>query len=401
MINKKKTIAIVAALLLLTNTVTFVVVNNISLVMGNRVIISKDNYEDLVKFNKLFAVRDIIQEEYVDKIDENKLIEGAVQGLAAGVGDPYTAYWDPKEYEANTIQTEGEYAGVGLVVEPKEDRIVIVSPIEDTPAEKAGIKSGDIIVRVDDKEVSGKDLDGAVSMMRGKPGTSVKITIAKEGTSSLVDINIVRANIVIKSVKGEMLPSNIAYIRISAFQANTAADFSKVLKNLKGNGMKGLIIDLRNNGGGLLDQCVKISDELIGEGTIVYTIDNKGQKQVMNSDKNKVGVPLAILVNGGTASASEIVSGAVKDTNTGTLIGTRTFGKGLVQTIIPMRGDKSAVKVTTARYYTPSGVSIQGKGIDPNIVIDIPESLKNKGELTRQEDNQFNKAVEVIKQQIQ
>lgn len=401
MTNKKKMIALAVAVIVLTNIITFVVTNNVSLLMGNKVIISKENYDEYSKFNKLFAVKDIIESEYVDKVDEVKLVEGAVKGLASGVGDPYTVYWDPSEYESNTIQTEGEYAGVGLVVGPTADnRLVVVSPIEDTPAEKAGIKSGDTIAKIDDKAMSGSSIDEAVSLMRGKAGTPVKITIVREGVSSPMDMNVTRANIVIKSVKSEILNSNIGYIRITAFQANTAEDFSKALVSLKSKGIKGLIIDLRNNGGGLLSQCVKISDELIGEGTIVYTIDNKSEKQVMKSDKNKLDMPLAILVNGGTASASEIVSGAVKDTKTGTLIGTRTFGKGLVQTIVPIPGEKSAVKVTTARYYTPSGICIQGTGIDPDIVVDLPEDLKQKAELTRQEDIQLSKALEVLTQQI-
>ncbi|HBM75670.1 MAG TPA: S41 family peptidase, partial [Clostridiaceae bacterium] len=187
----------------------------------------------------------------------------------------------------------------------------------------------------------------------------------------------------------------------TAFQANTAESFKKALGDLKAKGMKGLVLDLRDNGGGLLDQCTEVADELIGEGTIVYTIDNKGEKEVIKSDKNKLNMPLTILVNGNTASASEIVSGAVKDTKSGTLVGTRTFGKGLVQTILKLGEDKkSAVKVTIARYYTPSGVCIQGKGIEPNIVVDLPDEAKQKPELTRQEDVQLNKAVEIVRDQI-
>lgn len=398
MISKKKAAAILIVVVVLTNAITFVASNSISLVFGNKALVTKEQYNDLTQFSKLFNVRDLIKRDYVDPIDDNKLVEGAVRGLASGIGDPYTVYWDPKEYEANTIQTEGEYAGLGLVVEAKDDKIVIVSPIEDTPAEKAGIKSGDEIIKVDNEDVSGQDLDQAVSLMRGKAGTPVNLTIIKNGTTDPVVIKLTRANIVIKSVKGEMLSGNIGYIRISAFQAATAESFRTTLSGLKGKGMKGLVIDLRDNGGGLLDQCAEVADELIGEGTIVYTIDNQGKKEIIPSDKNKLDVPLAILVNGGTASASEIVSGAVKDTKSGTLIGTRTFGKGLVQTIEPV-GDGSAVKVTIARYYTPSGVCIQGKGIEPNIVVDLPDALKQKPELTRQEDIQLSKAIEVIKQQ--
>jgi carboxyl-terminal processing protease len=257
-----------------------------------------------------------------------------------------------------------------------------------------------MILRVDDKDVSGKDFDAAVALMRGKEGTNVKLTIVKAGTSNAVDVNIKRAHIIMKSVKGEMLDNNVGYIRIAAFQANTGDEFKKALSDLRSKNMKGLVLDLRNNGGGLLDQSIAVADEMVGEGLIVYTIDNQGRKEVAPADENKLGVPLAVLVNGGTASASEIVSGAVKDSKTGVLVGTRTFGKGLVQTIVPIPMDNSALKVTTARYYTPSGVCIQGKGIDPNYVIDIPESVRNKPEITRQDDVQLNKAIEVVRQQM-
>lgn len=400
MISKKKAAAIIIAAVLLTNVLTFVAVNSVTLTVGEKVVVPKSVYNEMLQFSKMFTVKSIIEKYYVDKVDESKLTEGAARGLASGLGDPYTVYWDPKEYEANTIQTEGEYAGVGLTVEAKDNRVYVAAPIEDTPAEKAGIKSGDIIYMVDDKDISGKTLDQVVAMMRGKAGTPVKLTIVRENAPAPLEFNIVRANIVLKSVKSEMMDGKIGYIRITAFQATTADSFTNALNDLKSRGMKGLIIDLRDNGGGLLDQCVKIADELIGEGTIVYTIDNKNQKEVISSDKKKLDMPLAILVNGGTASASEIVSGAVKDTNSGILIGTRTFGKGLVQTVVPIKSDNSAVKVTIARYYTPSGVCIQGKGIEPNIVIDLPEDLKQKTELTRQEDVQLTKALDEIGKQI-
>lgn len=403
MMSKKKAAIIIVAVVILTSVLTFVGTNSMSLVLGDKVVVPKATYNEMAKYSKLVTVEDIIKKYYVDKVDkddESKLVEGAAKGLAAGLGDPYTVYWDPKEYEANTIQTEGEYAGVGLTVEPKDDKIYIVAPIEDTPAEKAGIKPGDVIARVNDKDMTGKDIDKAVSMMRGKAGTQVKLTIYREGAPSLLDFNVTRANIVLKSVKSEMMEDNIGYIRITAFQATTADSFKKALDGLKSKGMKALVLDLRDNGGGLLDQCVQVADELIGKGTIVYTIDNQNHKDVISSDSKKLDMPLAILVNGNTASASEIVSGAVKDTNSGTLVGTRTFGKGLVQTVVPIKSDNSAVKVTIARYYTPSGVCIQGKGIEPNVVVDLPDQLKQKPELTRQEDIQLSKAIEVVKSKI-
>jgi carboxyl-terminal processing protease len=400
--NKVKMAVLVIAIVLVTNTATFFVVNNIAVSQGSKVTVTREDYNLLKEFNKLFVVRDILKSEYVDKIDESKIVEGAVRGLAEGVGDPYTEYISSEEYAEMNAEMEGEYAGVGLVVTLTADgKLIVVSPIEGTPGEKAGIKSGDEIIGIDDKSISGKKLSETVSLMKGKPGTNVKLTIIKAGTSAPVEVTITRANIVMNPVKSEMLENKIGYMRISTFNLeNVYSSFVRELNKLKAGGMKALVIDLRDNGGGLLDQCAKVADDLMGKGTIVYTIDNKGEKQILPSDDNKLGLPIAVLVNGGTASASEIVSGALKDTNTGFLVGTRTFGKGLVQTIIPLTWDKSAVKVTIARYYTPSGVCIQGKGIEPNIVIDLPEDLKQKTDLTHQEDVQLKAATDALMKQI-
>lgn len=399
MTNKKKTIIWVIVALLITNSITFFASNIISVGIGDKYIVSKSDYNLLNEFSKVFVIRDILKQKYVDKVDENKLVEGAAKGIADGLGDPYTVYMTPEEYESFNINTEGTYEGIGLEVEMLNNKVTVVAPIEDTPSEKAGIKTGDVITGVDGKSVSGKSLDDVVAMMKGKAGTKVTLTIIRANSSAPVNITIKRAKIVLKTVKSEMLEDKIGYIKITTFDENTAANFKKSLTGLESQGMKGLVLDLRDDPGGLLDQAVKVADELMGKGTIVYTIDNKGKKEVETSDANKIDVPLAILVNGGTASASEIVSGAVKDSKSGILIGTKTFGKGLVQTIVQLP-DKSAVKVTIARYYTPSGVCIQGKGIEPNIVIDLPDNLKQKAELTRQEDVQLNKAAEVIKSQI-
>lgn len=403
MISKKKALAWVITAVLITNIITFVGANFVSIAMGDKVLISSSENELLKEFGKVFVVKELLKSEYVDKdkIDEKKLIEGAVAGLVQGIGDPYTEYMTAEEYAASNQMMEGEYAGVGLVVTMENDKVIVVSPIEDTPGDKAGIKSGDIIIGVDDTMIVKKKLDEVVSMMKGKPGTKVKLTILKAGTSMPVDVSITREKIVLNPVKSEIFKDNVAYIRITTFhQQNVASSFHKALEDAKAKGYKGLILDLRDNGGGLLTECVKVADEILGEGTIVYTIDNKGKKEVQTSDKNQINVPLVVLVNGGTASASEIVSGAIKDTKSGTLIGTKTFGKGLVQSIVPLTMDKSALKVTIAKYYTPGGVSIQGKGIEPDINVDLPEELKRKANLTRSEDTQLNKAIEVLKQQM-
>lgn len=354
---------------------------------------------------KITVVKNILKENYVDKIDkalEAKMGEGQIRGMVDAIGDPYTVYMDAKEYKDFNTQMQGSYAGIGVYIGDKDGRITVISPIEDSPAEKLGIKSGDAIIAVDGVELTAKEMDKAVSMMLGTPGTKVKVTFYRTGTGEFTK-TIIRAKIVIKSVKYEMLEDNIGYIKISMFDEATSDEFSSALKKLENQGQNGLIIDLRDNGGGLLSESWKIADKLLGKGTVVYTIDNKGEKDVWKSDSNKFDKPLVLLVNGGTASASEILSGAVRDFKAGTLIGTKTFGKGLVQIPVPLE-DGSAIKVTIARYYTPSGDSIQKKGIIPNIVLEPSKTEMekyNKGqEVKHNEDSQLKKGIEVIKSKI-
>ncbi|MCX7695452.1 MAG: S41 family peptidase [Caloramator sp.] len=390
-ISVKKAIAIV----LITNLITasLLIFAPIPFV-GGRKIVSKEEYNFVKQFEKMMSIKSILEKMYVDKIDENKLVEGAVRGMVDGIGDPYTVFMNQKEFEDLLTHTQGSYAGVGLYVGNKDGKIVVVAPIEDTPAYKAGIISGDIIIKVNDQDVSGNELEKATSMMKGPEGTKVKLTVYREGKGT-IEFELTRARIVIKSVKSDVIDNNIGYIRITTFDENTSEAFNNALDNLLNKGIKGLVIDLRDNPGGLLDQCTKIADRLLGEGTIVYTIDNKGKKDVWTSDSNKLNVPLVLLVNGGSASASEILTGAVRDFKAGVIIGTRTFGKGLVQDIVPLP-NKEGLKVTIARYYTPSGECIQGKGIEPDIVLDLPAKDKEK-ELSYKEDIQIQKAIEVLR----
>ncbi|MCX7950529.1 MAG: S41 family peptidase [Clostridiales bacterium] len=393
-ISLKKAIAII----LITNLITFsaLVFAPIPFIGGKK-LVSKDEYQFIKQFEKMLPVKTILEKKYVDKIDESKLVDGALKGMVDGIGDPYTVYLDKKDYEDLMTHTQGSYAGVGIYVGDKDGKIVVVAPIEDTPADRAGIKSGDIIVKVNGQDVSSKEMDKAVSMMKGKEGTMVKLTVYREGKGT-IDFELTRARIVIKTVKSDVIENNIGYIRISTFDENTSEAFKKALDDLLAKGIKGLVIDLRDNPGGLLDQCAEIADRILGEGTIVYTIDNNGKKEEWKSDSNKLNVPLVLLVNGGSASASEILSGAVRDFKAGTLIGTKTFGKGLVQEIIPFP-DKTGVKVTIARYYTPSGECIQGKGINPDITVNLPEKDKTR-QLKYSEDIQIQKALEVLKEKI-
>lgn len=372
------------------------VINNAVKTLGQskKNLVSDEEYAFVKEYGKLIYVKDLVNEYYVDKIDQDKFVEGALKGMISNAGDRYTYYMTKKEYEDLMTQTTGSYAGLGIYLDEKDGRIQVVAPIEDSPAEKAGIKSGDLILKVNDQEFLYTDIDKAMSLMKGKEGMKVKLTVYREGSGNL-DFNITTSKITFKTVKSEMLEDRIGYIRITTFDENTSGAFNSALENLNSQNMNGLIIDLRDNPGGLLDTSTEIADKLVGEGNIVYTINNQGEKEEWKSDANKINVPLVILVNGGSASASEIVSGAVRDYKAGTLIGTKTFGKGLVQTIIGLK-DGSGVKITIAKYYTPSGECIQGTGITPDIVLDIPETDKNR-DLTHEEDIQLQKGIEVIK----
>ncbi len=335
-------------------------------------------------------------------MEDEQLMEGAVAGVAAAVGDPYTTYMDKKAYDDFMAQTHGSYGGIGVVVsvDSEDNLITVVAPFEGSPGEKAGIKPGDKIIKVDGKEVWGDKYEEAVNMMRGPKGTEVTITIIREGITNPMDITIKRDDIVLQTVKHKVLNGDIGYIRISMFDEKTAKDFDNALDELYKKNIKGLIIDLRDNPGGVLNVVAKITDRLVPEGLIVYTEDKNKQRNALYSDKEEIDIPMAILVNGGSASASEILAGAVKDHGKGILVGTRTYGKGLVQTLFPL-SDGSAVKVTISKYFTPNGTSIQGVGIEPDIVIDLPEELKGSiWELSEEEDVQLQKAIEVVKEQV-
>lgn len=396
--GKKWSLKKVITWIIVTNLITASVLIFVPIkTIGGKVLVNGEDYQFFKQYEKMKPINDIIKDNYYEKIDDSKMVEGAIKGMVNGLDDPYTVFMNKKEFDELKTSTQGSFTGVGIYIGDKDGKIVVVAPIEDSPAEKAGIKSGDIITKVNDQEVSAKESDKAVAMMKGKAGTKVKITIYREGVGEK-DIEVTREKIVFKTVKSEMLPDNIAYIRITTFDENTSKAFISALDDMKSKGMKGLILDLRDNPGGLLDECKVVADKLLGKGTIVYTLDKDGNKEVLESDEDKINVPLVILTNGGTASASEIVSGAVRDHKAGTLIGTTTFGKGLVQTVIPLI-DGTGIKVTTARYYTPSGECIQKKGIKPDIEVPLPENLKDKpiSELNRAEDVQLKKAIEVIK----
>jgi carboxyl-terminal processing protease len=351
------------------------------------------------KFGKLFEVRNDLYKYYDGSISDATLEEGAIKGMTSSLNDPYTVFMDKKEYEDFNTQTQGNYSGVGLQVQAKGNNIVIVDVFEDSPAKKAGILPKDLIEKVNGTSVTGKDLDKAVALMKGEDGTEVTLTLYRQNKGTF-DVKLKRSKINLVTVKGEMLADNIGYIQVSMFDENTAKNFTDKLKELQGKGMKSLIIDLRGNPGGLLNECVDMVSNFIPKGkVIVSTIDKYNQKTEYKSNGGvAIGLPITILTDEGTASASEIFSGAIKDYKLGTLVGKKTFGKGVVQTMINT-GDGTALKVTISKYYTPNGKNIQHIGIEPNVEVDYPDALRAKP-YDRSTDPQFNKALEIAKSKI-
>lgn len=402
MISKKQAIVIVIIAVIISSTLTLAINDYVQVYRGDKVIISKADYQWLVNTSKLEDVKNLIKDSFVLSYDESKLMDGAIKGMVASLGDPYSQYFDKQEYEQFMEQTTGKYAGVGLLVtvDPKDNLITVVNAFKDSPAAKAGIKPGDKVVQVDGQDVDGNSLDKAVSMMKGDKGTKVQIGVLREGASQLMHFELVRDIINVQTVEYSMLDNNIGYIRLTAFDQGSAKEFNAALDDLSKKGMKGLIFDLRDNPGGLLDVAVKIADRLMPKGLIVYTMDKKGVKEQWMSDANKINVPLVVLVNGNSASASEVVSGAIQDSGSGTLVGTKTFGKGIVQSIVAEFKDGSALKLTTAKYYTPKGRNIQGTGIQPDVVVEMPKEYQSSLQVKPEDDVQLQKAIEILKSKI-
>ncbi|WP_275098821.1 S41 family peptidase [Sedimenticola hydrogenitrophicus] len=335
--------------------------------------------QELRAFAEIFGR---IKEHYVKPVDDKALLEYAIRGMLAGL-DPHSSYLNKEEYADLQAGTSGEFGGLGIEVGLEDGFVKVISPIDDTPAQRAGVKAGDLIVRLDEKPVKGMSLEEAISLMRGKPGTEVVLTIAREGEENPLRITVVRDIIKVASVKGRLLEEGFAYIRLSHFQARTTDDMLKKLSQLKAEskeGIKGLVLDLRNNPGGILNGAVAISDAFLTEGIVVYT---QGRDEASRLDFNAApddvldGAPIVVLVNGGSASASEIVAGALQDHRRAIILGSQTFGKGSVQTIIPV-SKTAAVKLTTALYFTPSGRSIQGEGIKPDIALSEVKVTRNE-----------------------
>ena len=322
---------------------------------------------------KLIRTKTMLERYYYGEIESGKLIEGAIKGMVEAVDDPYTSYLDKKEFKRLTDMTHGSFSGIGVVFGKKDHQYQIMSVIEGNPGDKAGIKEGDVIVGINGESTAKMSMDAVANNIRGPIDTEVVIEL-KDKKGSLRKVTVVRKEIKTPSVGSKMLDnSKIGYIRIANFSETTGVDFKHKLEELEGKGMQALVLDLRSNPGGLLNTGVEVAQFLVPKGPIVSVVDKQGKKHVEYSELEKVKYPLAVLVNGGTASAAEIVSGAVKDTKSGKLFGEKTFGKGSVQSVIYL-GNGTAIKVTTAKYYTPSGVSIHKTGIEPDVVVKLPEN---------------------------
>jgi len=324
-----------------------------------------------------------VRSDYVEQPEDSKLIESAISGMLSSL-DPHSSYLNAKNFRDMQVQTRGEFGGLGIEVTMEKGVVKVVSPIDDTPAARAGIQTNDYITHLDDVQIQGMTLQEAVEKMRGPVNTPINLTIVRKGEENPLQIKVVRAVIRINPVKSRV-EDDVAYVRITTFNEQTYSELKKSVAKLKkeiGPKLKGFVIDLRNNPGGLLDQAISVSDAFLDKGAIVLTRGrNLKETQRSNARPGDIadGKKIAVLINGGSASASEIVAGALQDQRRGTIIGTRSFGKGSVQTIIPLDGN-GALRLTTARYFTPSGRSIQAKGIDPNIVVEqeLPEELKKK-----------------------
>jgi len=327
-------------------------------------------FDDLRSFVQIL---DKVKAEYVEPVDDKTLLQNALRGMLSGL-DPHSSYLNKEEYKDMNVVTTGKFGGLGIEVQMQDGLVKVITPMDDTPAAKAGIKPGDLIVKIDDSPVQGMSLNDAVNKMRGDKDTKVKLVVVRESAQQPLTFDLKRDLIKVTSVRGRILEPGYAYVRISQFQIDTGENFVETLNKLKkqnGSPLKGVVLDLRNNPGGLLDAAVKVSDALLEKGPIV-SIRGRDPENTREFDATPgdviEGKPLVVLVNGGSASAAEIVAGALQDQHRGILVGTKTFGKGSVQTIVPLQND-DAIKLTTARYYTPSGRSIQAEGIVPDVAL--------------------------------
>ena len=360
---------------------------------------SKDVDEVL---EKLQGIDNLINRYYIEDVDENDLIEGMYKGYVAGIGDPYSTYYTVDEYKALMDSSSGIYYGIGATVSQDVTTgiIRIIKPFVSSPAYEAGLLPEDILYKVDGEEVTGIDLTEVVSKIKGPDGTTTTLTIIREGVDEELEIEVTRRKIEVPTIEHTMLDSNIGYIAISEFDKVTVDQFLSAVEELEEKGQRGLIIDVRNNPGGLLDSVTKMLDRLLPEGLIVYTEDKYGNREEIKSNASDYfDKPLVVLTNGNSASASEIFAGAIQDYGIGKVVGTNTFGKGIVQSIFPLQDD-TAVKVTVSKYFTPNGRDIHEVGIAPDVEVELDEELRKQVVIEKEKDNQLQKGIEVLEDLI-
>lgn len=406
--SKKVLITILAlALFFTSNLISYNIGNSKSKGVDSTIIAKKDDNEkpdkkldDEYVLERINEVKSMIDKNYYKKADDYDVLMGMLKGAVSSLNDPYSYYMTEDEYKKFNEETDGEFAGLGIYVSGSIDDnlITIVSPMKGTPADRAGLKTDDKIIKINGEDFTADKMDDAVKIMRGKPGEKVKITILrrdKNGKAQFLDFDIVREIIKVQTVSSKLLKDNIGYISISGFDTPTYNDFNKQYKELKKQGMTKLILDLRNNPGGLLTTSTQVVNTFLDGGLIMYTLDKQNNKETINATKGADDIKIVVLVNKGSASASEIVAGALKDRKRATIVGTQTFGKGIVQTVYNMP-DGEGLKLTTSAYYTPSGVNIHGKGIAPDVKVELNEEVKTISIDNLDKDNQIQKAIEIL-----
>ena len=380
--NKKLLIGLTIFILMAFTTFGFFIHNTYANTYNN------SNRANVNKFQKLFVIFDVIERSYVEDKGVKPLVNGAIDGMLKALDDPYTVYLPPKEYEGMKKDFEGKYGGIGIMITLRNGKITIVSPFKGTPGAEAGLEAGDIIHKIEGQKAKGMKLSQAVDLMRGKPGTKVTLTIKRGLNENIIDpedqtyktmeIDITRDQIEVPYLTSELKEDNIGYIELTRFIENSGLKVAEAIEKLDKKGAKGYILDLRNNPGGLLQEASKVASNFVDNGPVVYVKERGKKKQAipLSAKFQATDKPLVILVNGGSASASEIVTGVVQDNNRGTIVGEKTFGKGVVQSLIPLN-DGSAVKMTTARYYTPEGRFIHHEGIKPDVKVSRSDRPNN------------------------
>lgn len=352
--------------------------------------------------NKIQMLEKYIDANYLNEVDEAAYEDGIYKGLLSSLNDPYSTYYTPEEYATLMESTNGVYFGIGAYVsqDMKTGIITIAKPFKNGPAYNAGILPGDILYKVEGKEVTGTDLTEVVNRMKGEEGSEVTLTIQRESVAEPFEVKVKRGQVEVPTIEYEMLEDKIGYIVVSEFDKVTAGQFREAIKDLESKGMKGLVIDLRDNPGGLLTTVVDMLDRLVKDGMLVYTKDKDGEgEEFKATDNDSFDKPLAVIINGNSASASEVFAGAIQDYELGTLVGTTSYGKGIVQNIYGL-SDGSAIKLTVSKYYTPKGRNIHGTGIEPDVEVELNEELKQEVVVDKADDNQLQKAIDVVKEKI-